>query len=226
MSHTSGTGDGFGFPGYAPERAAADARRRSSTARRRRIGAQVRLERPPFTGFKYSGGGVMIQQLALTDAIGKPFVEHRARLGARSARHDQQHLRAAAAGRARDSRPRARTTARARAWAIRGTSIPSTPRPGLWTTPTDLAKFAIEVQTVAARASRSGVLSRADRCSRWSRRSASARSPSAFSVAEAGRGLVLRARRQQLGLPVRPDRASRRRATALVIMTNGDAGGA
>ena len=77
MSHTSGTGDGFGFPGYAAERAVADDRAdpgRQPPSNR----PQVRLERAPLTGFKYSGGGVMIQQLALTDAVGRPLRESRA----------------------------------------------------------------------------------------------------------------------------------------------------
>ena len=56
MSHTSGTGDAFGFP---------------ASARR----AAVRLERAPYAGFEYSGGAVIIQQLALADAVGKPFAQ-------------------------------------------------------------------------------------------------------------------------------------------------------
>ena len=157
MSHTSGTGDGFGYPGYAPGAPLptlaqmADGVPPSNRPR-------VRLERPPMTGFKYSGGAVSIQELALTDAMGKPLAEL-ARdwvlnpVGMTNSTYEQPlpASREKQAARAHD-RMGAR---RGDPWHV----YPEHAAAGLWTTPTDLAKFLIEVQTTLAGTSRR-VLSR------------------------------------------------------------------
>jgi CubicO group peptidase (beta-lactamase class C family) len=144
MSHTSGTGDGFGFPGYSPDGAVPsvvqilDGLPPSNREK-------VRLERPPMTGFKYSGGAVMIQQLALTDAAGKPFAEL-ARdwvlkpIGMANSTFEQPlpASRHAQAARAHD-RAGKRMDA---PWHV----YPELAAAGLWTTSADLAKFLIEVQ--------------------------------------------------------------------------------
>jgi len=145
MSHTSGTGDGFGFPGYAPETAVPtipqilDGVPPSNRPK-------VRLERPPLTGFKYSGGAVMIEQLALTDAAGKPF-EQLARewvltpLGMANSTYEQPlpASRRQQAARAHDRQGQRMDAP----WHV----YPEQAAAGLWTTPTDLAKFLIDVQS-------------------------------------------------------------------------------
>ena len=148
MSHTSGTGDGFGFPGYRPDTPLPtlpqilDGQAPSNLR-------QVRLERPPLTGFKYSGGAVMIQQLALMDAVGRPFADI-ARdwvlgpIGMTNSTYEQP-LPAARQKQAALAHNRAGARMDA-PWHV----YPEQAAAGLWTTPTDLAMFLIEVQKTLA----------------------------------------------------------------------------
>jgi CubicO group peptidase (beta-lactamase class C family) len=110
---------------------------------------QVRLERAPYTGFEYSGGGVMIQELALSDALGKPFPQIARDLvlkpiGMTNSTYEQP-LPAAfekQAARAHNSKG----LRMAHPWHV----YPEHAAAGLWTTAADLAKLLIEVQTTVA----------------------------------------------------------------------------
>ena len=147
MSHTSGLGDGFGFPGYHPAAPRPTPVEILSGSKPSNVGP-VLMERPPFTASKYSGGGVTLMQLAMTDAIGKPYPEimqsfvlgpigmtNSAYEQPLSAERDRRAARAhSSGGRAMDTK-----------WHV----YPELAAAGLWTTPTDLAKFAIEIQRTA-----------------------------------------------------------------------------
>jgi len=158
MSHTSGTDDGFGFPGYHPSASMPTVAQILDGLPPSNVGA-VRLGRPPLTGFKYSGGAVTIQQLALTDVMGKPFPEIMrdwvlTPIGMTNSTFEQpvpadreKQLARAHSGAGKPMNAK---------WHI----YPEVAAAGLWTTPTDLARFAIEVQkTLAGKSSR--VLSQA-----------------------------------------------------------------
>lgn len=144
LSHTSGTGDGFGFPGYDPDAPRPTVIQILDGEKPSNVG-KVRLERPPFTGFKYSGGAVTIMQLALSEVVGRPYPEILrewvlAPIGMADSAYEQplspERDRRAARAHGGDGRPRGAK------WHV----YPELAAAGLWTTPTDLAKFAIEVQ--------------------------------------------------------------------------------
>jgi CubicO group peptidase (beta-lactamase class C family) len=144
MSHTSGMGDAFGFPGYAPT-APLPTIPQILDGVPPSILRPVRLERPPMTAFEYSGGAVLIEQLALTDVVRKPFAQVAQEwvldpIGMANSTYEQP-LPARfekQAARAHDEKG----ARRADPWHVYPEQAPA----GLWTTPTDLAKFAIEVQ--------------------------------------------------------------------------------
>jgi CubicO group peptidase (beta-lactamase class C family) len=144
LSHTSGTGDGFGFPGYHPSAPLPTVVQILDGEQPSNVG-KVRLERRPLTGFKYSGGAVTIAQLALTDVVRRPFPDILQDwvlkpIGMTRSGYDQplSAERDRNAARAHDGMGRARDAK----WHV----YPELAAAGLWTTPTDLAKLAIELQ--------------------------------------------------------------------------------
>jgi CubicO group peptidase (beta-lactamase class C family) len=108
-----------------------------------------RLVRAPLTGSQHSGGAVMIEQLALTDAVGKPFANIMqdwvlGPIGMTDSTYEQPL-------------PKAREKQAARAHNQAGRPMgprwhvyPEQAAAGLCTTATDLARSAIEVQNTLA----------------------------------------------------------------------------
>jgi len=144
MSHTSGANDGFGFPGYAPDAPMPSVVQILNGESPSNVG-KVLFARPPYQRYKYSGGGVTIMQLALTDLTGKPFASLMQAtvlgpLGMTQSSFEQPPSRAAASGMAWAHDRQGRT--QDAPWHV----YPEQAAAGLWTSPTDLATFVIEVQ--------------------------------------------------------------------------------
>jgi CubicO group peptidase (beta-lactamase class C family) len=144
LSHTSGLGDGFGFPGYHPKEPLPSVVQILNGEKPSNTG-KVLMERPPFTAIKYSGGGVTIVQLAVTETTGRAFPELMKSLvldpiGMRNSGFDQPLStdRDRLAARAHNGRGAAMDAK----WHV----YPELEAAGLWTTPTDLARLAIELQ--------------------------------------------------------------------------------
>jgi CubicO group peptidase (beta-lactamase class C family) len=158
FSHSSGADDGFGFPGYEPSTPIPTVVQILNGAKPANRGA-VLFARPPYQAFKYSGGGLTIMQLAMTDLTGTPFVEIMRKnvlepLAMTNSSYQQPMSDAFAAHAAKaHSGGGKRVSA---PWNI----YPELAAAGLWTTPSDLARFVIEVQT-AYRGPKGRVLSQA-----------------------------------------------------------------
>jgi len=156
MSHTSGADDGFGFPGYDPSGPRPTLVQILNGEKPSNTGP-VLFTRPPYQAYKYSGGGVTLMQLALADLTQKPFAQMMRELvldplGMRDSSYEQplppdraQHASRAHSGQGKSM---------GAVWHI----YPEQEAAGLWTTPSDLAQFIIEVQR-AVRGPKGSVLS-------------------------------------------------------------------
>lgn len=142
FSHTSGADDGFGFPGYAPQSALPTVVQILNGEAPSNVG-KVLFARPPYTEYKYSGGGTMILQQAMMDLCRCAF----AQLMQQSVLTPLQMSDSSF-----DAMPAQQTAALAhdeqgkrmtQPWHV----YPEQAAAALWTTPTDLAKFIVEVQT-------------------------------------------------------------------------------
>jgi len=143
LSHNAGL-TVHGFPGYAHDAAVPtlaqllDGKPPANTA-------AVRPDKVPGSGFRYSGGGYEVMQLLVEDVTGKHF-EDLARelildpLGMRRSSYEQplgeERARNAASGYRGDGN----------AIVGRWHTYPEKTAAGLWTTPSELARFLMEIQ--------------------------------------------------------------------------------
>lgn len=146
LSHTAGL-TVHGFPGYAADAPVPTVVQVLDGAKPANTAA-VRVDTVPGTLWRYSGGGYTVMQQLLVDVTRKPFPELlRQRvfepLGLRHSTYEQPlpaSLAATAATAHNDGQP------------IPGRwhTYPEMAAAGLWTTPTDLAQIAIEIQRTLA----------------------------------------------------------------------------
>jgi CubicO group peptidase (beta-lactamase class C family) len=146
LSHTAGV-NVDGFPGYAagrPVPSLAEVLRGTEPARNPAIGVDL----VPGSAFRQSGGGYVIVQQLLTDVTGEAFprlMEQAvlSKLGMSGSTYEQPLPAERAAGAA--SGHQADGAAVQGGWRV----YPELAAAGLWTTPSDLARFAIEVRAAA-----------------------------------------------------------------------------
>lgn len=152
LSHTAGT-TVHGFPGYAVTEkvpSLADVLDGTNGANTR----PVRVDLEPGTRFRYSGGGTTISQLAIMDIEKKPYPEiARETVLAPLKMNNSTYSQPLPV----DWRKKAATGYRGDGSEVAGKIhvYPEMAAAGLWTTPTDLAKFAIEMQlSIAGRSNK------------------------------------------------------------------------
>jgi CubicO group peptidase (beta-lactamase class C family) len=220
MSHTSGADDGFGFPGYDTAAPRPTVVQILDGAPPSNVG-KVTFARPPYAASKYSGGAVTLMQLLLTDITGEGFASLvRSRvldpLGMTSSTFEQPPPDSWAARLAHAHNGQG--VHGAVPWHV----YPEQAAAGLWTTPSDLARLAIEVQT-AVRGPKGTVLTQA-----------SAREMTApvgtgpfavgFAVEKRSEGWYFSHGGSNWGFRCSMV-AHIRKGYGVVVMTNGDAGG-
>ena len=143
LSHSAGT-TVHGFPGYAVNEKiptlsqVLDGTSPANTA-------PVRVDLEPGTQFRYSGGGTTISQLAIQDIEKKPYpdIARETVLGPLNMTNSSYSQPLPT-----DWRKKAATGYRQNGQEVEGKIhvYPEMAAAGLWTTPTDLAKFGIEMQ--------------------------------------------------------------------------------
>ena len=220
LSHTSGADDGFGFPGYEPTAARPTLVQIMNGESPSNVGP-VRFARPPYAGAKYSGGAVTLAQLAIVDLVARPFAEIGrdvvlAPAGMTNSSYEQPLGEALAARAARAHNGAGRRMGAP--WHV----YPEQAAAGLWTTPSDLARFAIEVQR-AIRGPKGAVLTQAS-----VREMLSPVGVGGFAVglgvAQRGEGWYFSHGGANWGFRCNL-LAHVRKGYGVVMMTNGDAGG-
>jgi CubicO group peptidase (beta-lactamase class C family) len=219
-SHTSGADDGFGFPGYAPNEPRPTLVQILNGEKPSNVGP-VRFGRRPYAGAKYSGGGVTLAQLAVTDLVKQPFADFMretilAPLGMSRSSFEQPMIDAFArkASKAHNGAGQRMDAP----WHV----YPEQAAAGLWTTPSDLARFAIEVQK-AIRGPKGAVLTQAS-----AREMLTAIGAGGFAVGfgvnQRGEGWYFSHSGGNWGFGC-DLLAHFRKGYGVVVMTNGDAGG-
>jgi CubicO group peptidase (beta-lactamase class C family) len=144
LSHTSGSDDGFGFPGYKPGAPVPTLVQILNGEQPSNVGP-VLFARPPLAAYKYSGGGITLVQLLMSDVMKRPFAEVMRDLvldpiGMTHSSYEQplSPVRDRNAARGHDRAGAAREVK----WHV----YPELAAAGLWTTSPDLARFGIELQ--------------------------------------------------------------------------------